>query len=56
MFAINDKGRLKVFSSREQIVPAAGWTVIALSNAEIEVKDSDATADNDLQDFEDSED
>lgn len=31
MFAINDKGRLKVFSSREEIIPGAGWTVIALS-------------------------
>lgn len=31
MFALTDKGRLKIFSSREELVPEAGWTVLALS-------------------------
>ncbi|HET6564519.1 MAG TPA: sodium:proton antiporter [Xanthomonadales bacterium] len=34
MFAINDKGRLKVFSSREQLLPESGWKVIALTLAD----------------------
>ena len=35
LFAINDKGRLKVFSSREELAPEAGWKVIALSQEDL---------------------
>lgn len=31
LFAINDKGRLKVFSTREELAPEAGWKIIAIA-------------------------
>jgi hypothetical protein len=34
LFALNEKGRLRVFSSDGQVEPQPGWTVIALSSGE----------------------
>jgi NhaP-type Na+/H+ or K+/H+ antiporter len=49
MFAITDKGRLKVFSSRETPAPGPGWKVIALAPAGKEADEAASTGDPSLE-------
>ncbi len=48
LFALNEKGRLRIFSSDSQLEPQPGWTVIALSSGETDA-DADAAAKPDEQ-------